>query len=53
MRVETISAPDIETAQELCPWACEIIEIEAGYRQPLLWKCFESEADVEIWRNQK
>lgn len=35
-----------EEAKKECPWACKIIKVVGGYM------CFESWADVEIWKNQ-
>lgn len=47
MRVKTVEAFTPDEAQNICPWASEIIEIEGGYL------CFESIIDAEVWSNQK
>lgn len=44
-RGETCAA-DLAGAEELAPWAAEIIEVEGG------WVAFESVADAETWAKQ-
>lgn len=44
-RGETYAA-DLAGAEELAPWAAEIIEVEGG------WMAFESVADAEMWARQ-
>lgn len=44
-RGETYAA-DLAGAEELVPWAAEIIEVEGG------WVAFESVADAETWAKQ-
>jgi len=46
MRKEFIQDVDEETAQNIAPWACEVIEVDGGFM------CFESSDDAETWRNQ-
>ena len=49
MKTQFISndeAQTIDQAYTIAPWACEIIQVEGGY------KAFESATDAEIWKNQ-
>ncbi len=46
MRKEFAEVETREEAEEMCPWAAEIIEAEGGF-----W-CFESTADAETWKAQ-
>jgi hypothetical protein len=39
-------AGSMEQAQEIAPWAAEIVEVEGGYM------AFESVADYETWNRQ-
>ena len=41
-----VVASNIEEARELCSWACEVIEVDGG------WRAFESATDLEIFENQ-
>lgn len=47
MRKEFVEVETQEEAEDLCPWAAEIIEADGGY-----W-CFESVTDAEIWKAQE
>jgi len=47
MRKEFVEGGSRGKAEELCPWASEIIELDYGFM------CFESVTDAEIWDNQK
>jgi hypothetical protein len=47
MRTQFCEVETKEEAEEMCPWACEIIEVEGG------WKCFESADEAATWENQK
>ena len=49
MRIEFIDlddAPTREAAEDLAPWACEIIEVDGG------WTAFEAAADADIFASQ-
>lgn len=46
MRREFVEVETREEAEQLCPWACEIVEVEGG------WLCFESAADARTWELQ-
>ena len=47
MRKESVNVETREEAETLCPWACEIVEVEGG------WMCFESATDYEMWMGQE
>lgn len=46
MRKEIAEVETKEQAENQCPWACEILEVEGGFM------CFESATDAEIWNSQ-
>jgi hypothetical protein len=49
MRQEFVSENDAKTEKdvlEICPWACEVVEVEGG------WRAFESADDAATWNNQ-
>jgi hypothetical protein len=46
MRQQFVQVDTREQAEEQCPWACEIVEVEGG------WQCFESVSDYETWSKQ-
>jgi len=46
MRKEFIQDVDLETAENIAPWACEVIEVDGGFM------CFESPDDAEEWMEQ-
>lgn len=46
MRTEFVQVETREEAENRCPWAAEIIEVEGGFQ------AFESYADAETWKNQ-
>ncbi len=47
MRQQTVECKTRKTALKRCPWAAYIVKVEDGYR------CFESETDYLVWKNQK
>jgi hypothetical protein len=47
MQSKFIQCETLEQALDACPWACEIIEVDGGFR------CFESVDDAKVWRAQK
>lgn len=51
MRTETVDAKSKDDALELCPWACEVREVDNG-EGGIAYKCFESATDADIWDNQ-
>lgn len=47
MRQEFVQVATQAEAQDACPWAAVIVEVDGGFR------CFESVADAEIWAGQE
>ncbi|MCI2809406.1 hypothetical protein [Eoetvoesiella caeni] len=47
MRKEFIECKTLEEAQDLAPWAAEIIEADGGYM------AFESSGDADVFASQK
>lgn len=51
MRIETVTASSKQDAEDICPWAAEIIEVDSG-DDTSAWMCFESVDDYRQWLNQ-
>lgn len=47
MRTQFLQVATKEEAENECLWACEIVEVEGGFR------AFESSNDFDIWNNQQ
>lgn len=47
MRTEFVEVATKAEAQDACPWASVIVEVEGGFR------CFESFVDADIWAGQE
>jgi hypothetical protein len=46
MRKQFVEVETREEAEQACPWAAEIVEVDGG------WMAFESVADYDTWKAQ-
>lgn len=47
MRQQLVQTDTIDRANDIAPWACEIVEVDDGFM------AFESQADYETFVNQQ